>query len=456
MKDPTKGLFRWVLGILIALFVVMIPALIAVGSTVPLAELSGSLLSSLVSTETVYIMLFFCLAVVLAALKLSIFVFWLAKPLFRKWMLERKERKRLTRSQSRFSGLKQMDEMLKKAEKPTFTDPQLQQICVDFRNFAASKLGLYYEIADIRRFIAGLGISRLVILRGMSGTGKTSLAYAAGEYFGNSSTIVPIQPMWKERSDILGYFNEFTKRFNETKLLSKLYEAGGTDYVYITVLDEVNIARIEYYFAEFLSLLEIPDPSKRMIDVVADSWPSDPARIVGGKLQLPENMWFVGTANNDDSTFSISDKVYDRAMILDLERKCQPFDAPETPPSCLSFRNLLEKFESAKQSAFLTEQARKALSQLDDHLTEVFRISFGNRIMRQIEEYVPVMIACGGTQNDALDDILARKILRKLEQVSPVLLRSQIPALLQMLDELFGKDVMVQSQEYLNRLLNNV
>jgi hypothetical protein len=86
----------------------------------------------------------------------------------------------------------------------------------------------------------------------------------------------------------------------------------------------------------------------------------------------------------------------------------------------------------------------------------VFRISFGNRIMRQIEEYVPVMIACGGTQNDALDDILARKILRKLEQVSPVLLRSQIPALLQMLDELFGKDVMVQSQEYLNRLLNNV
>ena len=122
MKDPTKGLFRWVLGILIALFVVMIPALIAVGSTVPLAELSGSLLSSLVSTETVYIMLFFCLAVVLAALTLSIFVFWLAKPLFRKWMLERKERKRLTRSQSRFSGLKQMDEMLKKAEKLLFEE----------------------------------------------------------------------------------------------------------------------------------------------------------------------------------------------------------------------------------------------------------------------------------------------------------------------------------------------
>ncbi|MBO5778820.1 MAG: hypothetical protein J6R82_04545, partial [Clostridia bacterium] len=132
-------------------------------------------------------------------------------------------------------------------------------------------MGLYYEIADIRRFVAGMGISKLVILRGISGTGKTSLAYAAGEFFGNSSTIVPIQPMWKERSDLIGYFNEFTKKFNETTMLAKLYEAGGRGDLYFTVLDEVNISRIEYYFAEFLSLLEIPDASKRYVDVVADT-----------------------------------------------------------------------------------------------------------------------------------------------------------------------------------------
>jgi hypothetical protein len=456
MKDPTKNLYRWILGSLIALLILMIPALWTSGQMESLESLAGTMLSSLVNSETVYILLFVCAAVMLCGLLLLIFVFLLSKPLFQKWQKEYREKRRLSKSQSRFSGLKQMDEQLNKAPKPDYDDPELAQICVDFRNFAASKLGLYYDMADIRRFIAGLGISRLLILRGMSGTGKTSLAYAAGEYFGNSSTIVPIQPMWKERSDILGYFNEFTKRFNESKLLSKLYEAGGTDHVYITVLDEVNIARIEYYFAEFLSLLEIPDPEKRLIDVVADSWPSDPARIVGGKLLLPENMWFIGTANNDDSTFSISDKVYDRSMILDLERKCQSFDAPETPASCLSYQHLRARFDAAKASGQLSQQGRAALSQLDDHLTDVFRISFGNRIMRQVEEYVPVMIACGGTELDALDDILSRKIFRKLEQVSPVMLRSQIPQLMQLLEELFGKAAMPQSEEYLNRLLNNV
>jgi 5-methylcytosine-specific restriction endonuclease McrBC GTP-binding regulatory subunit McrB len=159
-------------------------------------------------------------------------------------------------------------------------------LCQDFRHFAASRLGLYYDVADIRRFVAGMGVGRLILLRGMSGTGKTSLAYAAGEFFGNPATVVPIQPMWKERSDIIGYFNEFTKRFNETTLLCKLYEAGGSNQLYMTVLDEVNIARIEYYFAEFLSLLEIPDPQKRLLDVVADSWDTDPKRLADGKLLL--------------------------------------------------------------------------------------------------------------------------------------------------------------------------
>lgn len=301
-----------------------------------------------------------------------------------------------------------------------------------------------------------MGISPLVILRGMSGTGKTSLAYAAGEYFGNPSTIVPIQPMWKERSDILGYFNEFTKRFNETRLLMKLYEAGGTDDIYITVLDEVNIARIEYYFAEFLSLLEIPDPQKRTLDVVPDSWNSDPERIVDGKLVLPENMWFIGTANNDDSTFSISDKVYDRAAVLDLEKKSDSFAAPETQVGHVSYSGLRHRFEEAVEGASLSPAGAKALKELDDYLTETFRISFGNRIMRQLERYVPIMIACGGTEEGALDDFLTRKILRKLEQLSPALLHRQIPQLQQRLNALFGSQALPQCQAFLKRLAGSI
>lgn len=364
-------------------------------------------------------------------------------------------KKRKRGGASRFSNLSRIDQ-LPPEETLDYGFYGLKTICRDFRNFAANKLGLYYELADIRRFIAGMGMSRLIILQGISGTGKTSLAYAAGEFFCNSSTIVPIQPMWKERSDLLGYFNEFTRRFNETPLLCKLYEAGRSKKVYITVLDEVNIARIEYYFAEFLSLLEIPDPKKRKLDVVSDSWKNDPVHLEGGKLQLPENMWFVGTSNHDDSTFSISDKVYDRAAVLDLNSRCQSFSAPETEPVPVTFVKLQQLFDSAKKVNRLSDFARENIRQLDLFLTEQFRISFGNRIMRQIEEYVPIMIACGGTEEGALDDIFARKIFRKLEQLSPVLIRNQVPALVELLQRQYGENTLSQSIAYLQRLEKSV
>ena len=115
-----------------------------------------------------------------------------------------------------------------------------------------------------------------MILQGISGTGKTSLAYALGEFLGNKSTVIPVQPMWKERTDMIGYYNEFTGRFNETTLLEKMYEANYSKDIYITVLDEMNIARVEYYFAEFLSLMELPDAEERYLDVVTDKREKDP------------------------------------------------------------------------------------------------------------------------------------------------------------------------------------
>ena len=148
----------------------------------------------------------------------------------------------------------------------------LEEFCDNFRNYAAYRHGLYYDIEDIRRFVAGMSVSHMLILQGMSGTGKTSLAHAIGSFVDNSSTIIPVQPMWKERTDLIGYYNEFTRRFNETLLLTKMYEANYSNDIYVTVLDEMNIARVEYYFAEFLSLLELPNPDERYLDVVSDKW----------------------------------------------------------------------------------------------------------------------------------------------------------------------------------------
>ena len=331
----------------------------------------------------------------------------------------------------------------------------LESFCEDFRNFAASKLRLYYDIKDIRRFIAGMAVSKIVILQGMSGTGKTSLAHAFGAFTDNPSTVIPVQPMWKERTDLIGYYNEFTKRFNETLLLQKMYEANYSKDMYITVLDEMNIARVEYYFAEFLSLLELPNPEERYLDVVSDKWENDPVQLKGGRIKLSPNMWFIGTANNDDSTFAISDKVYDRAMILDLDSKSERFTAPATKGVRISAEQFEQLASLAVKEFSVSARNKKRLEMLDSYLISHFHITFGNRIMKQINTYIPVYVACGGDELEALDDILSKKVIRKLETQNPIYLRNSSEALIAYIEELFGADSMPVCREHIHRLERN-
>ena len=357
---------------------------------------------------------------------------------------------------TRFCMLKRMDERRGEYGHSRYDNRvTLEGICEDFRNYAAYKLKLYYDINDIRRFIAGMAVSRILILQGMSGTGKTSLAHAFGEFVDNRSAVIPVQPMWKERTDLIGYYNEFTKRFNETLLLEKMYEANYSRDMYVTVLDEMNIARVEYYFAEFLSLLELPDPEERYLTVVSDPWESDPVQLKDGRIKLPVNMWFIGTANNDDSTFAISDKVYDRAMVLDLGRKSEKFVAPKTMPVPLSAEHFRKLAESAMEEYAVSGRNRARLRLLDQYLIEHFHITFGNRIMKQINSYIPVFIACGGDELVALDDILAKKVIRKLETQNPIYLRGAADSLLAYLDELFGPEHMTACKEAVKRLRRN-
>ena len=324
----------------------------------------------------------------------------------------KREEEKKKQTISRFGTLNSYDHKssVRKADQAALT-LTLGDFCDNFRMFAAQKFRLYYDISVIRQFVAGLAVSHLMILQGMSGTGKTSIAYAFGEFLGNSSEIVPVQPVWKERTDLLGYYNEFTKKYNETPFLQKMYQANASDKLYVVVLDELNIARVEYYFAEFLSLLEIPDPNSRYLEVVPDRWPTDPAGLQNGRIRLPDNMWFIGTANNDDSTFAISDKVYDRAMVINLDSKAEPFlpDGDEVrcvPISAAGFRKLIA---SAQAGYEITNRNMRRLRELDEYLIEKFQITFGNRIMRQIKDYISVYVGCGGDEMEALDDIISKK-----------------------------------------------
>ena len=331
-------------------------------------------------------------------------------------------------------------------------DITLEEICDQFRNFACSRMGLYYEPRVIRLFLAAFSSTRLIILQGISGTGKTSLPYAWGKFLENDTQIASVQPSWRDRSELFGYFNEFTKRFSETEVLKRMYESTYTDKVYLTILDEMNIARVEYYFAEMLSILEMPSRDEWVVDLVPSGWPSDPKHLVDGRFKLPENMWYVGTANNDDSTFAISDKVYDRAIPININTKGVKFDAPYTENLNLSYKHLEAMFDEAKEKYKVSDESLDKIAKLDDYVIEHFRLAFGNRIVKQLRDFVPAYVACGGTEVDGLDYVLTNKIFRKFEALNLAFIRDEIDGLINYLSELFGEENMQEAKDYLRRL----
>ncbi len=331
----------------------------------------------------------------------------------------------------------------------TFT---LEELVGLFRNFAASKLGLYYKTEMIRLFISSLACTKLVILQGISGTGKTSLAYAWGKFIKNDAIIASVQPSWRDRTELFGYFNEFTKKFNETEILKKMYEAGYNDDVYVAVLDEMNIARVEYYFAEMLSILEMPSRDEWIIELVSSSWPTDPKNLIDGKLKIPGNMWYIGTINNDDSTFAVTDKVYDRAMPIDINDKGQVFDPIPTDAMNINSSYLEGLYEKAKQNHPMSAEMHKKIEEMDDYVIKHFRIAFGNRIVKQMGDFVSAYIECGGEEVDGVDYFIARKILRKFEQLNLAYIRDEIDEFIKFLDQEFGREHFNECKEYLLRL----
>lgn len=280
---------------------------------------------------------------------------------------------------------------------------------------------LFYSAKDVRSLLGGLAMSRLHLLHGISGTGKTSLPLAFARAIGAGSALIEVQAGWRDRQDLIGHFNSFEKCFYETEFLQALYKASCplfTNTPFIVVLDEMNLSHPEQYFADLLSALEQPPERQRLVLMPAPV-ESAPALLTEGgtKLPLPENVWFFGTANHDETTKDFADKTYDRAHVMELPRNKESFPVENHRfESAISLQALEAAFENAKDKH--ATEAKQAYTFLEEKLGKIlgkrFRLGWGNRLQRQMESYVPVVVAAGGSVGEATDHILATKLLRKI------------------------------------------
>ena len=340
------------------------------------------------------------------------------------------------------------------------TTLSLREISEDFRRYLAKNEGLYFSIDTIRAFLSGMAASRLLILEGLSGTGKSSLARYFSEYIGEESFFEPVQASWRDRTSLLGFFNDFSRKYNETDFLKRLYQMTyRPNDINIMVLDEVNISRVEYYFADFLSIMEYPiDKWKLRILQVPYEF-EGPNHLENGVLKIPENTWFIGTANKDDSTYTITDKVYDRAITISFDDRNEPFEVEgEVAPIHLTYKGLNALYAKAlsTESYRLTKEDFARFGKLTSFLSDTFDITFGNRVLNQIEILVPVYVSCGGTKEDALDFLFARKVLYKLEGRFEDYVRQGLLDLLDLIDETYGKEKFPLTRHNVGKLIKRL
>lgn len=313
-----------------------------------------------------------------------------------------------------------------------YENPTLQSLVRFVVNYARdSRLHLFYSYEDIATFIAGLGSSRLSILQGMSGTGKTSLPKIFMEAIMGNCEIVEVESSWRDKNELLGYYNEFSKNYTPKKFTQALYKAKLNDNIMtFIVLDEMNLSRIEYYFSDFLSLME-NEEDKRMIKLlnvkIFNDYDNEHHSYLGlsedHTLKIPHNVYFIGTANKDESTFEISDKVYDRAMTMNFNTraKTQQVYAEEMKAKFVSYEQFETLINEAKQNYEFSIDDNPIVKEVEQILLP-YNISFGNRIARQIESFVKVYCSCfenpKANESSALEIILLSKVVAKLENKS--------------------------------------
>lgn len=305
--------------------------------------------------------------------------------------------------------------------------------------------GLVFDRRILNAFHTALKtaeFSPLTVLAGASGTGKSELPRLYAHFGGINFLNVPVQPNWDSQESLLGYYNSIDDRFDAQPLLRMLAQAherpsdeypGLGDTLSLVLLDEMNLAHVEMYFAEFLSRLE----NRRSLE--RDKIPPLEIKLGGDydpyKLQVGRNVLWAGTMNQDETTKALSDKVIDRGFILhfprpaELRRRAELKPLPKRGAPLLrtgvwqKWVQLRSQFDNAQLQPFM-----ETIEHINEALGEVGR-ALGHRVWQSIEYYManhPEVLAAQRTNDEdalkremriAFEDQLVLKVMPKLRGI---------------------------------------
>ena len=307
-------------------------------------------------------------------------------------------------------------------------------------------LGGYYPGGEVQRFHAGLNYldhKHFVIVQGVSGTGKTQLAlkYARAVHgvsdMGTADPFIvvcPVRPEWTDPTALTGYYDVLSNRYNVPPFLEAviLAEAHPTSPVFV-VLDEMNLARIEYYLSDVLSCIETGEP----LHLHPSNVPLEGSngRSIPPELDIPRNLFVTGTINIDETTNPISDKVLDRAMMINM-----------SGTDVSGFLNDMATRESELQNACGSCQD---ILEKAHQLMAAHGLEFGYRVAEEVVRYLRFAEDnLGIPVDEAKDQLMVQKVLLKLRGNERQ--RNLLTGLLTVLNGL------PRSEQFLNRLLEDL
>ena len=331
-------------------------------------------------------------------------------------------------------------------EKDSFTSNNTdafseQEFIAQFLSCVEQK-GFLYDKKDLYNFHVAAKSSKLLILSGMSGIGKSALVRLYGEALGLSASqmaFLPVRPSWMDDGDILGYLDKNSMLYypSDTGLAELLVEASKhPEKMYMACFDEMNLARVEHYFAQFISVLEKKDSRKIQLYNPSLENRVHNSHLYPAQISIGDNVLFMGTVNMDESTYHFSDKVLDRANVITLHQRkfadmksfCPVKDGLFVPISADAYR----KFRVENKKVHLSNEELELLDALNEALQES-RVSggIGYRVAFDIDRYVENIPSLKDfTRGDGLDLQIVQRILTKVRGS-----REQLQTLLSMTDD---------------------